>query len=548
VIATSTEIAFVDVAVMEEPPPTHASCEARASPEPALMICQRHDRRQWSFILLTQEGGRRADRGGRCAASSRAADGADRSRAETIPTLVGTGTIPWLHLREQAVEPLRAHRIQARVPVESLVEKRHRSSGRRVRLQGLVEFEASLAAPRSDRHCDPSIEGAPPDEVDAPWSLWYNPIIVTRKPTAYWDYIKVDELLSLQGGLEKDDAGLANDEVLFITVHQIDELWFKLVLRELVTVRNLFAKSPVPEQALASAGRGIRRMTRLLEHVAAHFEVMETMTTRDYLAFRDKLNPASGFQSGQLREIEVLLGLSDADRIPLGHEHSYMNALKNHDGSPSSAYLRVAARLEDKPTLVSAVLDWLYRTPIQGSTPGMPGDDEKVAAFVAAYSKAHEKSAHEALAIAKSSALTASDAERLEKRYAAEIEGARAYLRGEDAPEPDRKRVSRHRAALVFIESYRELPLLAWPRVIIDELVAFEQAFVIFRQRHARMVERVIGRRTGTGGSSGVDYLDQTALRYRIFRDVWAVRTLLVRQTELPPLESAETYGFVIGS
>ena len=95
----------------------------------------------------------------------------------------------------------------------------------------------------------------------------------------------------------------------------------------------------------------------------------------------------------------------------------------------------------------------------------------------------------------------------------------------------------------MFLESYRELPLLAWPRVIIDELVAFEQAFVIFRQRHARMVERVIGRRTGTGGSAGVDYLDQTALRYRIFSDVWATHTLLVRKEALPPLERPEAYA-----
>lgn len=371
---------------------------------------------------------------------------------------------------------------------------------------------------------------------------------MTRKPTAYWDYIKVEELLSLQGGLEPTDAGLSNDEVLFITVHQIDELWFKLVLRELVSVRNLFAKAPVPEQALASAARGIRRMTKVLEHVAAHFEVMETMTTRDYLAFRDKLNPASGFQSAQLREIEVLLGLSDADRVPLGHERSYMDALKNHDGTPSSAYRRVAARLEDKPTLVDAVNEWLYRTPIQGSIPSDPDDEAVVATFVDAYSAAHAKAAREALALAKSSALTPSDAERLEKRYASEIEAARAFLRGEDAPESDRRKVSRRRAALVFIESYRELPLLAWPRVIVDELVTFEQAFVVFRQRHARMVERVIGRRTGTGGSSGVDYLDQTALKYRIFRDVWAVRTVLVRQSELPPLARADVYGFVAGS
>jgi tryptophan 2,3-dioxygenase len=100
----------------------------------------------------------------------------------------------------------------------------------------------------------------------------------------------------------------------------------------------------------------------------------------------------------------------------------------------------------------------------------------------------------------------------------------------------------------VFIESYRELPLLAWPREVLDGLTTFEQSFVIFRQRHARMVERMIGRRTGTGGSAGVEYLDTTALTYRVFRELWAVRTLLVRAGDLPPLEHAEIYGFAGGS
>ncbi len=366
-----------------------------------------------------------------------------------------------------------------------------------------------------------------------------------RKPTAYWDYIKVEELLSLQGGLEASDEGLVNDEVLFITIHQIDELWFKLVLRELVSVRNLFASAQVPEQALASAARGIQRMSLLFHHVSAHFAVMETMTTRDYLAFRDKLNPASGFQSGQLREIELLFGLADGDRIPLGHEKSYMMALRNHDGTPSSASKRVEARLNDRPTLRDAIAEWLHRTPIQGSVPGQPDDQAKVGAFIDAYCAAHAASAKDAMELGRQAALTADDAKRLEERYTKEIDGARAFLKGEDAPEPERARVSRIRAALVFIESYRELPLLSWPRAIIDGIVSLEQAFVIFRQRHARMVERVIGRRTGTGGSAGVDYLDQTALRYRIFRDVWAVRTILVREAVLPPLENADFYGFV---
>ena len=100
----------------------------------------------------------------------------------------------------------------------------------------------------------------------------------------------------------------------------------------------------------------------------------------------------------------------------------------------------------------------------------------------------------------------------------------------------------------MLIEGYRELPLLTWPRETVDAIVALEQAFVVFRQRHARMVERVIGRRTGTGGSAGVDYLDQTALRYRIFKDIWAVRTLQIRRDALPPLQHTESYALDVGA
>lgn len=368
--------------------------------------------------------------------------------------------------------------------------------------------------------------------------------LAVRKPTAYWEYIKVEELLSLQGGLEASDAKLTNDEVMFITIHQIEELWLKLALRELVSARDLFVQVPVPEQSLASAVRGIHRMTEVLRFAADHFALMETMTTRDYLAFRDKLNPASGFQSAQLRELEILAGLPEEDRIPLGMEKSYMVMLRNHDGSPSTAWQRVEARLADRPTLREAIEEWLYRTPIQGSVPEQEGDAAAVRAFIDAYGRAHEEAAEQALAHALTSALTEADRERLRARYAREVQGAKSFLLAEEVPEGERARRSRVRAALVFIESYRELPLLAWPRAVIDGIVAFEQSFVLFRQRHARMVERVIGRRTGTGGSAGVDYLDQTALRYRIFRDVWAVRTLLVQQSVLPPVQNATFYGF----
>jgi tryptophan 2,3-dioxygenase len=373
------------------------------------------------------------------------------------------------------------------------------------------------------------------------------------KPTPYWDYIRVEQLLSLQAGSAESEAELSNDEVMFIVVHQVDELWFKLALRELVAVRDLFAQPHVPEQSLASAVRGIRRVETIVHQLTAHFTLMETMTTRDYLGFRDKLSGASGFQSAQMREIEILMGLGESERIPLGPspaspEAGYLTALRNPDGGESSALRRVRARLADKPSLNDAVVEWLHRTPIQGSTPSHPDDGARVRDFVLSYLSAHARVVGQGIERAREQSPTPSEMRRLEERANTEIAQASSYLLAEDAAPDARGRTMRVRAALVFIESYRELPLLAWPREVLDALTSFEQAFVVFRQRHARMVERMIGRRTGTGGSTGVDYLDATSLRYRVFRDLWAVRTLLVRAQELPPLEQPAMYGFAGGA
>ncbi len=372
------------------------------------------------------------------------------------------------------------------------------------------------------------------------------------QPTTYWGYAKIEELLDLQHGLSTDEKTLANEEVLFITIHQIDELWFKLILRELVTARDLFAAPVVPDDAMGEAVRGLTRVTEILGHLSSHFALMETLTTRDYLAFRGKLYPASGFQSAQLREVEILLGLEMKDRISLGSE-TYLQALLNHDGSESPASLRVRARLEDTPTLLAAVTGWLHRTPIEGSSPGDPGDAEIVLDFIDRYSRASEAEAHSLGQRAASFALTEADKVRLGERYTKEAAGARRHLMADDVEEAGgdterRDYTRRVRAALLFIESYRELPLLTWPRAILDAIVALEQAFVIFRQRHARMVERVIGNRTGTGGSAGVAYLDKTALEYRIFRDIWATRTLLIRKDAQPDLKNAASYGFKAGT
>lgn len=366
------------------------------------------------------------------------------------------------------------------------------------------------------------------------------------RPTVYWEYLRLQELLSLQGGLagEGPEAAeeLENDEVLFITVHQVFELWFQVVLRELRSARNLFTGPVVAEQELSGATDRLRRIATIFRTGVKHFEVVESIGTREYLQFRRKLMPASGFQSDQLRRIEILFGLEESERIPLGAPGSHLSALQGEGGESTPAFERVQAQLADTPTLKEAIESWLLRTPIGGVHFDDPKADERLDEFVNGYLAAHagevQNDEDHAVKVFSRSA----DRSHVHALYAKETAGVRAFLNpGEDEGGARRRRV---RAAMLFIETHRELPLLAWPREILAGLIEVEQAFLVFRQRHARMVERVIGRRTGTGGSAGVDYLDKTALEYRIFRDLWAIRTLMVQPEAAPPLQNPAFYGF----
>ena len=366
------------------------------------------------------------------------------------------------------------------------------------------------------------------------------------RATTYWGLIQLDELLALQGGLERDEAALDNEEVLFITVHQIFELWFKLVLRELLSTRDLFTADRVEEQELSGVVAGLNRAITIFNVATKHFEVVETLGTREYLEFRNKLMPASGFQSAQLRRIEILLGLDEKDRIAFGAPGSHLNSLLDSDGSKSPSYAAVEGQLADRPTLKEAIETWLARTPIDGVPHDAPHADEHLKGYIGRYLDAHarevDESRERALALADSEIAR----EQLRAMYDSESASVRDFLL--PSAEQGGLQRARIRTAILFIETYRELPLLAWPREVLSSLIALEQAFLIFRQRHARMVERVIGRRTGTGGSAGVEYLDETARKYRIFRDLWATRTIMVRTEAAPKLEDSAFYGFTASS
>ena len=367
-------------------------------------------------------------------------------------------------------------------------------------------------------------------------ALCANPRFDERMATSYWDYIRVEDLLALQNGLKERDCDNSRHELLFITVHQVFELWFKLVLTELVTLRDVLTHDPVEESDVPAAVTSLRRVQTIMESAIKHFDVVETLQTKDYLDFRDELFPASGFQSRQMREIEIVLGLKDEERIGLGEDGAYLQALHGTKREESVAAKRVRARREDKPSLKEALDRWLYRTPIHGSQPGDANDEATVNEFLADYTRSFEAATRTTQAVALESGIVSERV--LQERYSAEIESAKAFLYNDDPI------VRRVRAATLFIESYRSLPLLAWPRELIASVVAFEQMFVMWRSRHARMVERIIGRRTGTGGSSGVDYLDDTARYYRVFKDLWAARTLQVPEHDLPPIKNQKSYEF----
>src|ERR671930_1317114 len=130
----------------------------------------------------------------------------------------------------------------------------------------------------------------------------------------YSNYLKVDELLSLQ---QPRSAGPGHDEMLFIVIHQVYELWFKELLHEFDRVKRLL-EDDEPHRAQHT----LKRILTILKVMVAQLDILETMTPLEFLSFRERLDAASGFQSDQFRQIEFLLGLKSERAIQRFPPHS----------------------------------------------------------------------------------------------------------------------------------------------------------------------------------------------------------------------------------
>lgn len=258
----------------------------------------------------------------------------------------------------------------------------------------------------------------------------------------YGSYLRLEQLLSAQHLESRVEGGApAHDELLFITIHQVYELWFQQLLHEATAARDAMLASAhdAPASRLWWAQHLFQRM-HVIERVLVHqVDVLETMTPQDFLQFRQALAPASGFQSVQFRELEFLSGAQDP---------SFVRRFK---GLTDDERQRLQRRL-DEPTLWDAFLRVL-------DGHGLPvGEDDQVVDSV-------RRAAH------------------------------------------DRT-------------TYGEVWAVAEALLQHDELAA------AWRGRHVVMVERMIGTRHGTGGSSGADYL-RSRLDLRYYPLLWELRSVL---------------------
>jgi aminocarboxymuconate-semialdehyde decarboxylase len=271
----------------------------------------------------------------------------------------------------------------------------------------------------------------------------------SAKKLTYSSYLKVPELLRLQ---IPESAPEQHDELLFIVVHQTYELWFKELLHDLDAVvvhLSAAAANPTSRDGVYEAARLLRRCTEIMRVLVEQFTILETMLPTHFLAFRQKLAPASGFQSEQFREIEFLCGLKDE------------KMLRYHELTPETH--KILIRRLQEPSLRDVFFAALESL---GLLPHNTADQNP------------------------------SEREVFESR-------ARAI-----------------HALYVDEKNHRD-----WIDVC-ERLTEFDELVVSWRLRHIQMVERTIGIRMGTGGSTGSSYLKLT-LDKKFFPELWEARTYL---------------------
>ena len=342
-----------------------------------------------------------------------------------------------------------------------------------------------------------------------------------QKNTAfcYSDYLNLSALLKAQQLESTKHGQAAHDEMLFIITHQTYELWFKQILHELYSVLDLFSDLPLNQKNLYTLSTRLHRIIKIQFVINQQISIMETMTPLDFLDFRDYLIPASGFQSIQFREIELRLGLSH-------HLHNYsLERLHTDD----KAYLE---NITQQLSVFDLLDNWLARIPF------LEFNDFS---FWDSYSQAVQAMLKsDALIIEKNPLLSASEQniqllalKTTQEKFNCLFDKSKY----QQFQEKGHFQLSYEATlAALFIQLYRDEPLLQLPFKLLNQLMDIDAELTQWRSNHALMVQRMVGSKIGTGGSSGHEYLKSTISDKRIYADLFNLSTFLIPRSKLPKL------------
>ncbi|MCB0357875.1 MAG: tryptophan 2,3-dioxygenase, partial [Bdellovibrionales bacterium] len=253
-------------------------------------------------------------------------------------------------------------------------------------------------------------------------------------------------------------------------------------------------------------------------------DVLETMTPMDFLEFRDLLMPASGFQSIQFKLFENKMGLEPGLRVVYNNVN-----YKEHFTKELQAQLESS---ELEPSLFQVIEKWLERTPFL---------EDATFNFWESYKESVEKMfAIEHEMISENPLLNKESKERNYKimQDSKEIftglfdETAFAKLKNEGYWRLSHKAV----LASLFIHLYRDMPVLHLPFALLTAIKDIDENLTHWRYRHALMVQRMLGTKVGTGGSSGAKYLKDSTEQHKIFKDFFQLTTFFIPRSKLPEL------------
>lgn len=343
----------------------------------------------------------------------------------------------------------------------------------------------------------------------------------------YTSYLQLHKVLHAQKMESEDTSGQpVHDEHLFIIIHQVYELWFKQILFELDSVREMFSNEDVNERNMLEIVKRINRVTAILKLCVDQFPILETMTPLDFMEFRDFLSPASGFQSYQFRLLENKLGVKSEHRVRYNQEN-YMKVF----GDEPEIYKRIIAS-EKEPSLLDLLSKWLERT---------PGLEEHGFNFW----KKYQRSVYGILD------------EQHREAEEEQNEDLRAHLLGQEkkrrelfnsifdirvhnalVARGDRRLTHRAMQGALMISFYREEPRFNQPFQLLNLLMDVDSLMTKWRYNHVMLVQRMIGsQQIGTGGSSGYQYLRSTLSdRYKVFLDLFNLSSFLINRSCIPSL------------